>query len=132
MTLKRAPLVEHLNSTSLSSIDSGRGEKGLYITLSERESELRRVAGRHGWSLDPLSIFELIPPEASLDPEREQTLFHPAELELSETSKLIFDRVIEVAPVRVVLDSLSEQITEGVRLASGRRATGPCLRPVSR
>jgi KaiC/GvpD/RAD55 family RecA-like ATPase len=132
MTLKRAPLVEHLNSTSLSSIDSGRREKGLYITLSERESELRRVAGRHGWSLDPLSIFELIPPEASLDPEREQTLFHPAELELSETSKLIFDRVTEVAPVRVVLDSLSEQITEGVRLASGRRATGPCLRPVSR
>ena len=61
--------------------------------LSESEKELRVVAARHGWSLDGLSIFELVPPEASLDPDQEQTLFHPAELELSETTKLIFDRV---------------------------------------
>jgi circadian clock protein KaiC len=87
---------------------SNKGEKGLYVTLSESEKELRTVAVRHGWSLDALSIFELVPPEASLDPEREQTLFHPAELELSETSKLIFERVAELEPLRVVFDSLSE------------------------
>jgi circadian clock protein KaiC len=87
---------------------SKKGEKGLYVTLSESEKELRTVAARHGWSLDALAIFELVPPEASLDPEREQTLFHPAELELSETSKLIFDRVAELKPLRVVFDSLSE------------------------
>ena len=87
---------------------SKKGEKGLYVTLSESEKELRTVAARHGWSLDALSIFELVPPEASLDPEREQTLFHPAELELSETSKLIFERVAELKPLRVVFDSLSE------------------------
>src|SRR5437764_4386289 len=85
-----------------------RGEKGLYVTLSESEKELRLVAARHGWSLDSISIFELVPPKATLDPEREQTLFHPAELELSETSKIIFDRVSAVEPVRVVFDSLSE------------------------
>ena len=55
-----------------------RGEKGLYVTLSETERELRLVAKRHGWSLDDISIFELVPPEATLDPEREMTLFHPA------------------------------------------------------
>jgi len=87
---------------------SKKGGKGLYVTLSESEKELRTVAARHGWSLDALSIFELVPPEASLDPEREQTLFHPAELELSETSKLIFGRVAELKPFRVVFDSLSE------------------------
>ncbi len=87
---------------------ASRGEKGLYVTLSETERELRLVAKRHGWSLDQISIFELVPPEASLDPERELTLFHPAELELSETSKLIFDRVNEIKPLRVVFDSLSE------------------------
>jgi circadian clock protein KaiC len=43
-----------------------RGERGLYVTLSESEQELRLVATRHGWSLDELSIFELVPPEASL------------------------------------------------------------------
>ena len=85
-----------------------RGENGLYVTLSESERELRLVAKRHGWTLDKLSLFELVPPEASLDPDKELTLFHPAELELSETSKLIFDRVNEIQPARVVFDSLSE------------------------
>jgi circadian clock protein KaiC len=85
-----------------------RGEKGLYITLSESEQELRIVAARHGWSLGAISIFELVPPEATLDPNRELTLLHPAEMELSETTKLIFDRVNEIEPVRVVFDSLSE------------------------
>ena len=85
-----------------------RGDKGLYVTLSESERELRLVARRHGWSLDRISVFELVPPEAALDPEKELTLFHPAEQELSETSKLIFDRVTELEPTRVVFDSLSE------------------------
>jgi circadian clock protein KaiC len=84
------------------------GEKGLYVTLSETQRELRQVASRHGWSIDQVSIFELVPPEASLDPERELTLFHPSELELTETSKLIFERVNEVKPTRIVFDSLSE------------------------
>ena len=85
-----------------------RGEKGLYVTLSESERELRLVAKRHGFSLAGLSIFELVPPEATLDPDREMTLFHPAELELTETAKLIFDRVNEIKPSRIVFDSLSE------------------------
>jgi circadian clock protein KaiC len=85
-----------------------RGETCLYVTLSESERELRLVAKRHGWSMDQISIFELVPPEASLDPDKELTLFHPAELELSETAKLIFDRVSEIKPLRVVFDSLSE------------------------
>src|SRR6476619_6416418 len=84
------------------------GEKGLYVTLSESERELRLVAKRHGFSLDQLSVFELVPPEASLDPERELTLFHPAEIELTETAKLVFDRVNEIKPSRIVFDSLSE------------------------
>jgi KaiC/GvpD/RAD55 family RecA-like ATPase len=84
------------------------GEKGLYVTLSESTRELRVVAARHGWSIDDFSVFELVPPEATLDPDKELTLFHPAELELSETSKMILDRVNQVSPSRVVFDSLSE------------------------
>jgi circadian clock protein KaiC len=80
-------------------LDGARqGQKGLYVTLSESERELRLVGCRHGWSLDDLSIFELVPPEATLDPEKELTLFHPSELELGETSKLIFDRVNQIGP----------------------------------
>jgi circadian clock protein KaiC len=85
-----------------------RGETTLYISLSETERELRLVAKRHGWSLDGIEVFELVPPEASLDPNRELTVFHPAEMELSETTQLVFDRVAALNPSRIVFDSLSE------------------------
>ena len=85
-----------------------RGEKVLYITLSESESELRLVATRHGWSLDGVPIFQLVPPEASHGPDHEVTLFHPSEMELGETTKMIFEQVRQNEPVRVVFDSLSE------------------------
>jgi circadian clock protein KaiC len=85
-----------------------RGERCLYVTLSESERELRSVVSRHGWTLSGIDVFELVPPEASLDPDQELTLFHPAEMELSETTKNILDRVAEVNPRRVVFDSLSE------------------------
>lgn len=85
-----------------------RGERVLYITMSETERELRLVAERHGWSLDGIDIFELVPAETTLDPERELTVLSPAEVELGETSKLIFDRVTSSGATRVVIDSLSE------------------------
>jgi circadian clock protein KaiC len=83
-----------------------RGEKVPYITLSESESELRLVAARHGCSLQRVRIF--VPPEASHGPDHEVTLFHPSELELGETTKLIFEQVRQNEPTRVVFDSLSE------------------------
>src|SRR3979409_782135 len=85
-----------------------RGEPTLYITLSETERELRLVAKRHGWSLKGITIFELIPPETSLDPSQELTVLHPADMELSETTQMIFDRVEALAPARIVVDSLAD------------------------
>lgn len=84
------------------------GEPVLYVTLSESLPELNLVARRHGWSLQGIDIFELIPPESALDQGRELTILHPSELELGETTKLIFDRVNKLNPTRVVIDSLSE------------------------
>ena len=85
-----------------------RGERVLYITLSETRRELALVARRHGWSLDGIGVFELVPPETTLDPAQELTVFHPAEVELSETTRLMFDEVERLNPSRVVVDSLSE------------------------
>ncbi|OZI66804.1 ATPase domain-containing protein [Bordetella genomosp. 11] len=85
-----------------------QGERVLYIALSETRQEVALVAERHGWSLDGIDIFELVPSETTLDPERELTVLHPAEVELNETTKLILDKVEAVNPSRVVLDSLSE------------------------
>jgi circadian clock protein KaiC len=85
-----------------------RGERVLYVTLSETAQELRLVAKRHGWSVAGIDVFELVPPETTLDPEQELTLFHSAEVELSETTKLICSEVTRLNATRVVIDSLSE------------------------
>ena len=85
-----------------------RGERVLYITLAETKRELYLIARRHGWSLAGVEIFELLPPETVLDPEREVTVFHPAEVELTETTNLVFKEVERINPTRVVFDSLSD------------------------
>ena len=84
------------------------GEQSLYITLSETEDELRSGAASHGWSLDGVDIFELVPPESLLDDEQQQSLLYSSDLELGETTKRIFEAFEKVKPNRVVLDSLSE------------------------
>jgi circadian clock protein KaiC len=85
-----------------------RGEPTLYVSLSETTQELKVVARRHGWSLEGIDIFELVSSETTLDPGRELTILHPAEMELNETTNLVFDRVRATKPTRVVFDSLSE------------------------
>src|SRR3954471_2976479 len=87
---------------------AARGERTLYITLSETETELRDTAASHGWSLDGLEIFELVPPESLLDDEQQQSLLYSSDLELGETTKRIFESFEATRPERVVLDSLSE------------------------
>src|SRR5471030_3136008 len=85
------------------------GEKCLYITLSETESELRDGAASHGWTLgDGIEVFELLPPESLLDAEQQQSLLYSSDLELGETTKRIFEAFERIKPTRVVLDSLSE------------------------
>src|SRR6201747_1014365 len=88
---------------------SKAGEKGLYITLSETERELRDGAASHGWSLDDdIEVFELLPPESLLDSEQQQSLLYSSDLELGEKTKQIFEAVERTRPSRVILDSLSE------------------------
>jgi circadian clock protein KaiC len=84
------------------------GEKVLYVTLSETDEELRTVADSHGWMLDGIEIRELTPSEAALEPDEQNTMFHPSEVELASTTKLILADVERLKPTRVVFDSLSE------------------------
>ncbi|WP_050478944.1 ATPase domain-containing protein [Herbaspirillum rhizosphaerae] len=86
---------------------AAKGESGLYITLSETASELKAVAASHGWSLEGLSLFEMID-EADLSPDYQQSILHPSEVELGETIRSVMVRVNELKPSRVIFDSLSE------------------------
>lgn len=84
------------------------GESGLYVTLSETREELESVAHSHGWSLDGVSIHELLPSEDALKPESQYTIFHPSEIELSEMTNAVLAEVERSNPKRIVFDSLSE------------------------
>ncbi|MGW8393152.1 ATPase domain-containing protein [Pseudoduganella sp. HUAS MS19] len=85
-----------------------QGEPVLYITLAENEVELRAVAQSHGFSMDGITVHEIIPAESVLDPDEQYTVFHPSEVELGETNRLILAQIDRLNPRRVVLDSLSE------------------------
>jgi circadian clock protein KaiC len=85
------------------------GERGLYITLSETEDELRESAASHGWRFDePNGVYELVPPESLLDEDQQQSLLYSSDLELGETTKRIFEAIEKHRPDRIVIDSLSE------------------------
>jgi circadian clock protein KaiC len=87
---------------------ASRGEPVLYVTLSETVEELRDVAQSHGWSLDGIEMRELTPSEGELEPDEQNTMFHPSEVELASTTKRILADVERLKPTCVVFDSLSE------------------------
>jgi circadian clock protein KaiC len=92
----------------------GVGERILYVTLSETAEEMRAAADSHGWSLDGLTVREIVPSEEALDPGQASTMFHLTEVELATTTQQVLADVQAVQPTCVVIDSLSE-----LRLLSG-------------
>ncbi len=85
-----------------------RGEKCLYVTLSETKAELTAVARSHGWSLDGIEVLELVAPESELEPANQNAMFQPSEVELGVTTKAILAEVERSKSKRVIIDSLSE------------------------
>ena len=83
-----------------------RGERSLYVTLSETRDELADIAGSHGWSLEGLSIAEVSSDVGA--EESETTLFQPAEVELGQRMRALLAEVDRLKPTRIALDSCSE------------------------
>ncbi len=85
-----------------------RGDTCMMVTLSESKEELHHAATSHGWNLDGVHILEIIASEESLTPDSRYTMFHPAEVELAETTKTVLAEARRVKPNRIVFDSLAE------------------------
>lgn len=83
-----------------------RGERTLYVTLSETSEELSTIAASHGWSIDGIETQQLSP--VGDRAAEEYTLYHPSEVELADLTKTVLERADRLQPSCVVLDSLSE------------------------
>jgi len=84
------------------------GQRVLYVTLSETLDELADVASSHGWSLDGVDLLELNSLPDLFREDSTYTVYHPADVELGETTGRIRREVERLNPDRVALDSVSE------------------------
>lgn len=84
-----------------------QGERVLFITTGESHDELHQVAQSHGWSLEGVTVRHFRALEEP-DEQPEQSVFHPAEVELPRTMESLLAEIEEVDPQRMVIDSLTE------------------------
>jgi circadian clock protein KaiC len=84
-----------------------RGERVLYLSLSETCKEIEAIARSHGWSLEGIDLQD-IAADQHADDENAQTVFKASEVELSEFRDRLETAVDHANPDRVVIDSISE------------------------
>jgi circadian clock protein KaiC len=85
-----------------------KGERTLYVSLSETREELEGVADSHGWALDGIDIHELVDQEKLTQEQSQYTMFEPSEIELGATIDGVLKKIQMIQPKRIAFDSLSE------------------------
>jgi circadian clock protein KaiC len=90
------------------------GQSCLYVSLTESRADLENTCRSHGWSLDNLVLCDLTRSAANLVTESDVSVFHPADTELGDITKVVLSEVERIGPQHVVFDGLSE-----LRLLSG-------------
>src|SRR5690606_20960595 len=83
------------------------GQRALYISTTETVEQLQKSARSHDWDVGEVQF-------ACLDTGEQQTLLHPADVELPRLVDAIASRINQVEPERLVIDSLG-----GLRHAAG-------------
>ena len=84
-----------------------RGEAGLFITLSQRASDLEDTAASHGWSLEGIHVHQITAADAR-GGFADQVLFPTADVELAEVMAEVMTVVEQVRPARLVFDAIAE------------------------
>ena len=85
-----------------------RGERTLWITLSETETQLLQSARSHGWTLEGIEVCNPGAPERITQPGDKYSFFSPADVELDEIRNAIAAATERVRPTRVVFDPFSD------------------------
>lgn len=85
-----------------------RGEKCLYLGLSETSGQLSALATSYAWTLEGIDIHNMRRRGTANEARAAYTVFSPSEVELEEIFGEILEQVDRIQPKRLVLDSLSE------------------------
>lgn len=105
---------------------AARGERCIYVSLSQTRAELEAIALSHGRTLEGIRVEELSASD-SINRAADQTIFQTSELRLDETRKAIESAIEEHKPSRLVYDSLLE-----IRLITGDSPRTDCRQGVPR
>ncbi|HZZ83863.1 MAG TPA: ATPase domain-containing protein [Anaeromyxobacteraceae bacterium] len=85
-----------------------RGERCLYLGLSETRGQIGTIARSFGWNIEGIEIHDMRRGGESSERPSSYTVFSPSEVELEEIAREVMEQVERVNPARLVLDSLSE------------------------
>ena len=84
------------------------GETALFITLTQRRSDLEDTAASHGWSMEGIHVHQLEGPGTAHADMAGQALFPTGDVELTEVMDEVREVVNRVRPGRVVFDAIAE------------------------
>ena len=85
------------------------GQKVLWCTLAETESQLRSTARAHGWDLSGVTIVNVAEGgNAGGMLDAQYSFFSPGDVELNDVTQAILDVANRVRPRRVVFDPFSD------------------------
>ena len=69
------------------------GERCLYVSLTESRHDLNNTCRSHGWTLDGLELCDLTRSSSNLASEAETSIYHPADTELGDITKVVISQV---------------------------------------
>lgn len=84
-----------------------RGERLLYITLTEPASDIQQNMASFGWQFDGIDLLDLTPTGTDETAEEYQ-VFSPSEVEHVAVWQTIYKAVLEKRPQRLVIDSVTQ------------------------
>ena len=85
-----------------------KGKKGLFITLGESEGPLRKMAKAIEPDMQEFSILDLSPSSDFFSEVKSYDIFTPGEVEREPITNAIIERIDEIKPERVFLDSMTQ------------------------
>ena len=85
-----------------------RGERLLYITLTEPANDIQRNMRSFGWRVEGIDMLDLTPSGDADEGDEEYQLFSPSEVEHVTVWQAIYTAVKEKRPQRLVIDSVTQ------------------------